>query len=105
MAKVYALIDYGWNDIYDSTQETENYIGIFTSPELATKAANDFLKSTLEWKNEKEYLIIPDTPLTFDQLSLSRDCDGYEYLDHTDYYGASLYIQIYELDKYEFKSL
>lgn len=104
MAKVYALIDYSWNDLYDSTQEIENYIGIFTSSELATKAANDYLKHVLESIDnfDKEYLMIPEKPITFEQLNDSNSYRGYEYLDHTDYYGSSLYVQIYELDKYEF---
>lgn len=101
MAKVYALIDCGWDDgcTGDSYSETEHCIGIFTSQELVTKAANDYLAHCLNTVQglEKEYFIVPETPLTFEQL---YGCDDpYEYHNHTDWYGASLYVYEYELDR------
>lgn len=93
MEKVYVLVDCDWEDISDSGSETERNLGVFSSSELATKAANDYLKNT-DWGGEEEYITIPETPITFEQLK-----DGYEYFDHTNYFGASLRVYIYELDK------
>lgn len=103
MAKVYALIDCGWDDfVGDSYSETENCLGIFTSQELVVKAANDFLTNCLNAVkdyDEKEDYIFSETPITFEQLYGDND---YEYYNHTDHYGARLYVYEYELDKCEF---
>lgn len=100
MAKVYVLIKCGWNDLGESYSETEQCLGIFTSKELVAKAVNDYLAQCLNTIKdyEKEDYTIPETPITFEQLCNDR----YDYYNHTDDYGASLYVYEYELDKYEF---
>lgn len=99
MTTVYALIDCGWDDLGESYSETERCLGIFTSQELVTKAANDYLThrlSTIQ-DDEKEDYIIPETPITFEQLH-----DHYEYFNDADYLGARLYVYTHELDKLKF---
>ena len=95
---VYMLIDCGWDTVLgDSYSETERCLGIFTSKELVTKAANDYLTQRLNTVKdyEKEDYTIPATPITFEQLY----DNPYDYYKHRDWYGAKLYVCIYELDK------
>lgn len=98
-ATVYMLINCGWDNLGESYSETEQCLGIFTSKELATKAANDYLARLLNTVQdyEKEDYINPEAPITFEQLR-----DHYDFYNHTDYYGARLYIGVYELDKRKF---
>lgn len=98
MGKVYVLIDNGWDTIGESYAETERCIGVFTSPESVTKAANDYLAHRLNTIGdfEKEYFKIPEVPITFEQLCGD---EPYSYFNHTDYYGSNLYVYEYELDK------
>lgn len=99
MAKVYELIDCGWDDLEGSFSEPDHCIGIFTSQELVTKAANDYLahRSNIIQDYEKEDYMMPEIPITFEEL-----CESFEYYNHNGYYGARLCVHEHELDKPKF---
>lgn len=92
MATVYVLINRGWEDISDSGSERDSILGIFSSKELIIEAANNYLNNT-DWGSDEEYIMLPIEPISFEQLK-----DGYEFLNYTDYYGASLCVYTYEID-------
>lgn len=105
MAKVYALISEGWDNIDNSS--TGRCLGVFSSSELAVKAANDYLKkisNNSDAIGSEVYnidgLILPTDPLTFDMLDISGEepKDGYEYINNNNMYGAFLCIDTYDLD-------
>lgn len=105
MDKLYALISEGWDNIDNSS--TGRCLGVFSSSELAVKAANDYLKKISNNSDAMgsevynvEGLILPNNPLTFDMLDTSGE--GYEYLNNNNMYGASLYIDVYDLNRYYF---
>ena len=99
MAKVYVLIDCSWDALGGSFSDPDHCIGIFTSQELVTKAANDYLvhRSNTIQDYEKVDYMMPEIPITFEEL-----CESFEYYNHAGYYGARLYVYEHELDKLEF---
>lgn len=108
--KLYVLISEGWDDIDNSS--SERCLGIFSSSELAVKAANDYLKkisNNSDAIGSEVYnidgLILPTNPLTYDMLDDSGEepNEGYEYINNNNMYGAHLYIIDYHtLNEYSF---
>lgn len=99
MEKVYVLVMNGSSDL-DYYTEDEIILGIFTSPDLAINAANDYIaKEFAKCKNEddKECFIIPDKPLLFEDIF----CKEYMYMNNHDYFTGSLVIRPYTLDTLE----
>ena len=105
--KLYVLFSKGW-DIFEHNSVVR-CLGIFSSSELAVKAANDYLKKISNNSDAMGYevyntdgLILPANSLTFDMLDASEK-DGYEYLNNNNMYWAYLYIiDTYTLNEYSF---
>lgn len=106
--KLYILFSEGWDTIEHNN--TKRCLGIFSSSELAVKAANDYLKKISNNSDAMGYevyntdgLILPSNPLTYDMLDVNgevRLTEGYEYLNNNNIYGAHLYIiDTYDLNK------
>lgn len=110
--KLYILFSKGW-DIFEHSS-VERCLGIFSSSELAVKAANDYLKKISNDNDAMGYevyntdgLILPTDPLTYNMLDVNgeepKTSDGYEYLNNNNMYGAYLYIiDTYTLNEYSF---
>ena len=104
--KIYVLISEGWDHIDNG--HCERCLGVFSSSAKAVEAANDYLKkisNNSDVMGDEVYnvdgLILPTNPLTFDMLDINGEkCEeGYEYLNNNNMYGASLYIDTYDLNK------
>lgn len=95
MAKVYAVVREDSVDI-DYPSDGEIILGIFSTPEKATDAANEYIIK--EWKEHSdEYTYrCPKTPLTYDDIN----CVYWTFYSDNDAY-ASIKIVGYNLDEME----
>ena len=90
MAKVYVVIR---EDCWDGPNDNKSILGVFSTPEKAADAANEYIIK--EWKDHcEEYSYrCPKTPLTYDDIH----CNYWTFRsDFEDY--SSIKIVDYDLD-------
>lgn len=87
MAKVYVLIR---EDYYDCGSDDKSILGVFSTPEKATDAANEYIIK--EWKEHSdEYTYrCPKTSLVYDDIhcnpwTFRRDMDDFSLIKIVDY--------------------
>ena len=95
MAEVYLVISFDWEDI-DDYNDGERVLGVFTTKEVAVKAANDYILKEIDTNSDKEYYIKPEKELEYSDF---KDNNGYEYYNHTDYMGSEIYIRVMRLNE------
>ena len=88
MAKVYLLIR---EDCYDCAHDYKSILGVFSTPEKATDAANEYIIK--EWKEncEKYSYRCPKTPLIYDDIH----CNHWTFYRDMDYFSS---IEIVDCD-------
>ena len=93
--EIYIIFEIAYDEIDGWPTENEHIVGVYNEKELAIKAANEHIKIRSSKGNSSCY-IIPETDLTFEQLSTDY---GYEFFRYDTDISSNIIIRTFNINE------